>query len=327
MKKSAVVALLLSVWQACAGVTQSIDGVAAYVNDKVITVGDVRDLMAPVEDDLRLRYEGTVLQAKLRQAYRDTLESLIDRKLIVAAFEIEVKGKTDMVDRNVDRKIDEIIRERFLGDRGAFMTALKKQRLTLDELRKLQRESLIVSYMRHREVESRIVVSPREVRDLYEANAAKYARPERVHLRMIVIHGSAAAGERDERQRLAQVTWSNVVAGADFADCARKVSQDSRAENGGDWGWIDLGDLRKEVASVTAPLKVGEVSPVVSVESDYYILKLEARQAAGRVPFEEARKDIEQDLRRKETERRYNTWIQRLRKDAYVQVAQDLAGE
>jgi parvulin-like peptidyl-prolyl isomerase len=226
----------------------------------------------------------------------------------------------EAIEKLVDKRVGELIQDRFDGNRQELMKALKKERLTFDEWRQRFRERIIVGLMRQREVESQVVVSPQAVRDTYETNKVKYSRPERVKLRVIVIHGATNETDRAVRLKLAEETAARVKAGEDFGDQARQFSEDGKANKGGDWGWVEPSDLRKELAEAATATAAGACSGVVVEEGDFYILKVEDRQAAGMVPFEEVRAPIEKELRRKETRRLLDLWIERLKRNAYVEI-------
>lgn len=298
----------------------AIDGVAAYVNDAFITVGEVREAMAPMVPELREVYQGAELQGKLRETYDDVLQSMIEDKLIVSAYEADTKLNKDAMSRHVERRVTEFIEERFGGDRQEFLKTLKDEHMPYEEWHRRMRDRLIVGMMRQKEVESQVVIPPREVRQVYEENAAKYQRPERVRLSVIVIHGGTNEESRAAKLKVAVETLAQLNGGASFADTAKRVSEETKAQTGGDWGWLDSADLRRELAEAVRPLGFGKLSGVVNVEGDYYLIKLIGRQVAGVTPFDEARAGIEKDLRRKETKRLYKIWVDRLRKNAYIQV-------
>src|SRR5438034_8321346 len=63
-----------------------VDGVAAIVNDKVITYSEVRDYVQPVVAQLRRNVSGKELIEKVRAAQVDALNNLIERSLILQEF-------------------------------------------------------------------------------------------------------------------------------------------------------------------------------------------------------------------------------------------------
>lgn len=302
------------------GAATTIDGVAAYVNDAVITVSEVREAVAPLVPQLRQIYEGADLDARIKEVSAEALDDLINAKLILKACDADEKISKEGLDKYVEKKISEFIQNRFGGERPEFLKALKEEHLTLEEWRRRMRERIIVGMMRNREVESKVVISPKDVIKVYECTPAKYHRDEQVHVRVLLIHGATNGTDRAVREASAKSARATLASGGEFADLARRLSEDGKADKGGDWGWVDLKDLRSELASAVKTLKPGAVSEVITMDGDFYLVKLEERREAGLVPFEEVRVAIEKDLRRKEIRRLTTLWMERLRKDAYIQI-------
>ena len=67
-------------------------------------------------------------------------------------------------------------------------------------------------------------------------------------------------------------------------------------------------------------LQPGQVSPVLKMDDDFYLLKLEERQAAGGKTLEAVYAELDGDLRQKDAERIYKEWIKRLRQKFYVKL-------
>lgn len=320
MKKtvSALAACLVAQW--AAGAAATLDGVAAYVNDSVVTVGEVREAMGPMMPQLRQLYAGAELDAQEQELYDDTLDDLINAKLIMKAYEADTKINKDGVEKYVEKRITEFIKDKYDGDRQEFLKTLRDAHISMEEWRRQMRERIIVGMMKSREVDAKVVMSPREVRRVYEENARKYTRAAQAKIRVIMIQGATNETDRVLRDKSAAESLAKIRAGADFAEIARNVSEDGKAREGGEWGWTEIRDLRPELAAPVAALKVGEVSGVVRMDGNYYLVKLEDRKAAGPVPFDEVRAEIEKALRREEIKRVAKVWITRLRKDAYIQI-------
>ena len=82
-------ALLPLCCAAFAAEPEVINGIAAVVNGDVITFSQVRDLSAPREKLLRSQYSGAELEKGLKEAREAALKDLIDRRLIIQAFQKE----------------------------------------------------------------------------------------------------------------------------------------------------------------------------------------------------------------------------------------------
>src|SRR6187401_2472469 len=103
---------------------ESVNGIAAIVNDKVITYSEVRDVVEPRERLLRAQYSGDELVKKITELRKAALQDLIDRQLIIQAFD---KEKLAIPPHFVDERVEAVIKENFGGDRAAFIKTMEAQ--------------------------------------------------------------------------------------------------------------------------------------------------------------------------------------------------------
>ena len=312
MKKTfQVVAVLLVLGAMSAGAVVA-DRFAAQVNNRVITVSDVLGSMGPMRQRLMDLYTGAELEKKMEEAYRVQLDALVDRALML---EEAKRQEQKLPEQIVDGRINEIIHDRFDNNRTKFFEALTEERLTLDEWRKEARDFITLSLLRRKEVGEKVVVTPGDVQALYKIRQASYRVPEKVHLRALMLRGFAANAEQQAGE-----LRKRCVAGEKFEDLAREFSKGSGADKGGDWGWQQPSELRKELRAAVDALQPGQVSPVVKMDDDFYLLKLEERQAASCKTLDAVYAELDGDLRQKGAERIYKDWIKRLRQKYYVKL-------
>jgi parvulin-like peptidyl-prolyl isomerase len=76
----------------------------------------------------------------------------------------------------------------------------------------------------------------------------------------------------------AQDVLKEVKAGGDFAELAKKYSQDSSAANGGDLGFFGKGQMVKEFEDVAFKLEPGQTSDLVKTQYGYHIIKVVAKK-------------------------------------------------
>ena len=325
MKRLLLICLLIgsNLWSATPGRARErlipVDGVAAKVNDRAITIGEVMVAVQPLERRLRMSYTGRELMQRLEAAYEQVLESMIERALIVEEFK---RRDGQMPRQAVDQQVQAIIAENFGGDRGRFLQQLREEGMTLQEWREEIRDQLIVMMLRNEEVSPRVVVSPRQIRAAYESRLHEFQQAAEARVRMITLpqpDPEAHAEAPDAPLALAEQLRDRVHAGESFAELARTYSQDPRAVRGGDWGWIDPGVLRPELATIAARLDPGEISEVIETAEAYYLLTVEERREARTIPFHDVRDDLADAVRREEEERIYRAWIERLRQRHHVE--------
>lgn len=127
---------------------------------------------------------------------------------------------------------------------------------------------------------------------LLERYARDYANkpgPEEVHARNIMLRSEDEAMDALEQLKK----------GADFAELAHKVSQDTTAPVGGDLGWQQLDGFNAEIGAVVFALAPGQMTayPVKSV-GGFFIVKVEERRRRPALAFAEVRERILQTLLR-----------------------------
>ncbi len=296
-----------------------VDGVAAIVNGDVITLSQVRELVAVRERALRGSLRGQELIDKVKEARLASLKDLIDRQLILQDFK---KQGFNIPDRVIEQRINDLVKEEFGGDRKAFVNMLLAQSYTLQKFRDLEKDKVIVQAMRQKYASPNLVVSPQRVEAFYQANAAKYSTPEQVKMRMIVLGATPTEpGATAQSQRtIAEEIRTKLVGGADFARMAEMYSEDGTRETGGDWGWIEKGTLNEDLTKAAFKLKAGEISPLVELGGNFYIITVEARKNSTTRPLAELRPEIEKELLQEERIKQMDKWVDTLRAKAFIKM-------
>jgi len=294
---------------------QVLDGVAAEVNSDVITFSQVRELTAPIENAARANLSGAALSEKIKEVRTRAVNDLIDRQLILQEFR-KMKGAA-IPSHVVDDRITALIREEFGGDRSAFLKTIAAQGYSLDRLRKMEEEKVIVQAMRAREVKSDPMIPASRIQAFYDERRQEWTTNDEVKLRMIkIIPGK----EPEKKQQMIREIRDKIVRGAEFADLARIYSEDSTQDAGGDWGWVKRGDLSPDMERVVFGLKKGKVSDVVTLNQTYYLLLAEDRKDGVTKPLKEVRDQIEKYLLQQERQKMQQGWLERLRKKAYIKI-------
>ncbi len=296
-----------------------VDGIAAVVNSNVITYGQVRELLMFRQRSLNELYQGDELREKMKESQDAALKDLIDRQLIIDSFKEQGFQIPEYV---IEDRIQNIIREEFGGDRIAFVRTLRAQGFSLSRFREIEREKIIVQAMRQRAVRSDFVISPDKVESFYRRNLAEYSTPEEIRLSMIVLRVEEDGSDDPAaaKRTMAEEIRGKLADGADFAGMAQMYSEDSSADIGGDWGWIDRKTLNEQLNRVAFSLQPGQLSGVIQVGDSFYIMRVEARKAAVTKPLAEMRDEISKKLFEEERLRLQEQWIETLREKAYVKV-------
>jgi peptidyl-prolyl cis-trans isomerase SurA len=294
---------------------EAVDGIAAVVNGDVITYSQVRSVSAPREKVLRAQYTGDELANKVNEVHKAALQDLIDRQLILQAFQ---KEKYEIPDHFVDERMHEIIRESFGGDRHTFVKTLEAQNYTLGEFKKLETERMIVQAMRSKNVKHNMAISPTKIEEYYRTHRDEFTSKEEIKLRMIMIPSRADTGNAAAQKAMAEEILGKLANGASFERLAQIYSEDSTRELGGDWGWIERKTLAAPLEQVAFNLPVGRVSRIIDYNGNYYILKVEDKRGGETKPLKQVRDEIEKKLTQLEAQQLQEKWIASLRSKAYI---------
>lgn len=143
--------------------------------------------------------------------------------------------------------------------------------------------------------------------------------------RHILIKTSELMPESDAKTRLLEVRQSIVDGGADFADQARRFSDDGSATQGGDLGWISPGDTVPEFEEAMNALQDGQVSGAVQSGFGWHLIQVLERRNAD-VSVEQKRQQARLAIRGLKSDEAYQDWQRQLRDRAYVEYRTGAAG-
>ena len=291
-----------------------VDGVAAEVNGEPITVSDVIDNMGDRAKVMKLTLEA-LPQEDIQRLYSVCLDGLIRSKLALQEYE---SGEMRLPDWIIDQRVSEIIDSAYGGDRSKLIDELARQKKTFTEWRdELQRETILMA-MRQMNVDKGVLVGPAEILKYYRDHEAEFTRPAGTHLLLIQLKPQPDETPEAFESRVA--TIRKRLDKEPFQEIARFFSVDSHAANGGDWGWMDPDNFRKELATALNALPVGEISDPIVTPAGVYILRKEGVRESGLQPLDSVRDEIVATLRRQESERLFREWTDKLRAKAQMRI-------
>lgn len=296
---------------------EMVSGIAAIVNDEIITSYDVEKETAILAKEAEKK--GPVSAAARGELRSSALNRLIDRKLTEQKIkELDIK----VTEEEVRQAIEDVKKQNNLSQE-ALVAALAGQGLSFDQYRAQLKEQLERLRLMSQEVRAKIQVGEKEMREYYAANPTKYGAEEQFRARHIFFRLGKDATSQDIRRVM--MTAANVLfearSGKDFAELARKNSDDPGAKtDGGDLGTFKKGEMLPEIEATVLKMKPGEISELVVTTAGIHIIKLEERTAGKPKPFEEVKGEIEETLYRKKSEDRFNQWLADLRKGASIEI-------
>jgi peptidyl-prolyl cis-trans isomerase D len=122
-------------------------------------------------------------------------------------------------------------------------------------------------------IRSKIVVPQADIERAYNENINQYETPEQIRASHILLK---TEGKDDaEVKARAEAILTQAKAGADFAELAKKSSEDEgTAPKGGDLDFFGRGKMVPEFDQAAFALKPGQISDLVKTQYGYHIIKL-----------------------------------------------------
>lgn len=290
---------------------------AAQVNDSVITRQRVQHGVEALMQAKHLNYGGMTNPGQYKEMERQVLEELIAQELLwqeanrqgFSATSVELEQALGQLRQGYSSE------EAFLGD-------LRQGGFTAESYRDDLGRQIAVRHFIDEMLMSRVALSSEEVRDAYVANQAQLIQPEQVNARHILIAlpptaddaAIAAARETIERVRV------EAKAGTDFAELAKRHSQDSTAVKGGELGFASRGSFVKPFEDAAFALKAGDISDIVRTRYGFHVIKLEARREARPLTEAEAAPHLRRYLASKKLQEVLQEEVKSLRAKGHVDV-------
>ena len=253
-------------------------GIAAIVNDEVISLYDLEERL-----DLLIITSNQKDSAQLRKRLtRQILNRLIDEKLkLQDAKRLGIKvaqGKLEQAfsDMEKQNKMPQGGLTKFLKSKGIDRLSLLNQ----------IEASMAWGDTVNKKFRYQISSSEEEIDDVINDIRESKGKPE--YLTSEIFLPVSNPNKTLEIQRNADRLIEQIAGGANFSALARNYSQSASAAVGGDLGWVRQGQLVENLNSALSTLQKGSVSKAIRTISGYYImLKRDQRTGLGLPPSQE----------------------------------------
>ncbi|MEA3305903.1 MAG: peptidylprolyl isomerase [Candidatus Omnitrophota bacterium] len=292
-----------------------IDKIVAVVNGEIITQHEMALYLIPVFEEHKKEYTGRRLREKMVEAEEVLLNQLIDDKLILSEAKKKGVGATD---EEIDSKL-QTVRDRFESEKQ-FRDALASQNMPLSGLRENFKNEIIKSKLIRKEVGWKVIITPLEVKQYYDAHIDDFKESERAVVFNILIKQDSAGMTDEKAGFLIGKIHGLLEDGGDFKELAIEYSHGPNAKDGGNLGLVKKGQMFEEIDEVIFSLKEGEISGIVKSPLGYHLFKVTEKYRGNVKDFYAVNSEIEELIYKKKIEKSFKKWLKELRKDAYISI-------
>jgi peptidyl-prolyl cis-trans isomerase SurA len=304
MKPSKLLLLAVSLAAAAATRAEIVERVVARVNGDIVTLSEfeARQLAAVQQG----RVAPAEIETFLRENNARLLQEAIDDVLILQrGEELGIRLRPEYV----QEVIDGIKKENNIADDAELQRQLRREGMSLDDLKRNIERSIVRRQVLTRELEAKATVNEAEARAEYERDKAAFTRRASVHLHEIVVPDEGLARTLAEGAR----------AGEDFAALARARSTAPSRDAGGDLGVLHRGEMNAALEAAAFALPVGGVSEPLPTEGGYRIIRATEKKEGSVASFDEVKDEIIKRLSQERATRAYDSYVEGLRKSAVTQ--------
>ena len=295
-------------------VPEQLPEVVARVNGEAINKSDLERAVRDIEG----RAGGPVPPEQRDRVYRGLLDRLVGYRLLVQEANTR---KVAVPDADVDQRMN-AIRQQFPNEEE-FKKQLDARHLTVEQIRTDARADMAIGKMVDDEIGKKVAPTTEAVKAFYDENPQSFKAPETVkasHILVSVPANADAAAKAKAREK-AEGLLKDVKAGKDFAELAKANSDDpGSAQNGGDLGYFQQGQMVGPFNDAAFSLKPGTTSELVETQFGFHIIKVVDKKDAHTVTLDEARPKIQEYLEQQNRQKETEAFVNALRTKGKVEI-------
>jgi parvulin-like peptidyl-prolyl isomerase len=319
--KKIIICTAIALTAISASAAELLEAIVVRVGDRIVTRTQyerrLRDTYSEID-----RTATPERKAALREEARLSLTNEMISELLI-------KDRADRLgitvsDAELKEAVNRLKQQYGITTDAQFEESLHSSGLTRAEMEARLRDTLTTNKVFGKELRSREQLSDAELRERYNREKETFRLPERAHLREIVVLKPETGSVEEARTRANEIGEAARKPGTDFANLATTMSDSGTKEKGGDLGEVAKGDLVGELDKAVFAAPQGAILGPIETKSAWHIMKVEARLPSEVPAFDSVKDKLKQDASEETFERDYKAYIETLRKDAYVQINQDM---
>lgn len=250
---------------------QELQGIAAVVNDDVISMYDLYARLKAVLSSLEIKDSPEVRRELMPQIIR----SLVDERLKLQ----EAKKEKVSVSKSRIEKAVRFLEKKSGVEEGKFEEYLALKGVDFSTLETQIRTDLIWRELIERRLLPLIDVGKEEIDEVIERMKQNKGEPE--HLVAEIFLQVDTPGQERKIEATAEKLMGYLKEGRSFPQLASQFSHSASAATGGDIGWVLPGDLDEEVEKALAAMGKNQVVGPIRSLTGFHILLLRDKRISG----------------------------------------------
>lgn len=321
MKKTLLTAVLLLA-AGSASAAQLLEGIVVRVGDRIVTRSQYERRLRDTFREIDATAPAEQRAAEKTKARQNLVNEMVSELLL--------RDRADRVgitvsDAEVQQSIVRMKQQYNITTDAQFEESLRTSGMTKPEMEARLRESILTSKLFARELRSRADLSDAELRERYNREKERFRLPERAALREIVVLKPEDPSKIEEaRTRATEIAEAARKPGTNFGNLASTMSEAGTKEKQGDMGEVAKGDLVPEIDKAVFNAATGTILGPIESRSAWHIIKVEQRLPSEVPAFESVKSQLRASVDDETFQRDYKAYIDTLRKDAFIQINEQM---
>jgi peptidyl-prolyl cis-trans isomerase SurA len=254
--------------------------IAQEVIDKIVAVVD-KEIILQSELDLQVNLESAQrrLDPKDKALRARVLDGMISQKLLYAQAQLD---SIEVSDEEVNQQLDYQMNF-FIQQYGSREKVEQTYGMSIERIKREFKEDTRKNMMAERVKQKKfgaVEISRKDVDDFYNSYKDSLGLiPEKFTLSHIFLNPKATDKVKNKAYKLAEKLLDSLKRGGDFADLAKKFSDDpGSASQGGDLGTVKRGVFYPQFEAAAYSLTSNEISPIIESPVGFHIIQLLERK-------------------------------------------------
>ncbi|MFQ5862503.1 MAG: peptidylprolyl isomerase [Candidatus Brocadiales bacterium] len=296
--------------------------IVAVVNDAIITEEDVQRRAAGAVADAFKKYKGQELRSRVNQILEEVLNELVDRQLMVQKAHTLI-DENPYVLEDIEKDLDSFLKDAVeeVGSLSKFYEIALKEGINPTEKKTELRDDLMVERLLNEFVYNKINISPKDIREYYQAHRNEFAQERSVKIRQLILKFSSYPSKKEARKKAEEIR-DRAIKGENFEALAKEFSEGPRASEGSLWDFDEVLSMKGIIRKAALGLEKGQVSDIIQTATGLHILKAEDVRPASEPDFETLQEQIKDILFKQEAAKKKRAYVRELKKSAVIKVVQ-----
>jgi len=301
--------------------TKVVDEVVAQVNDGVITLSKVkREIKNIIDAEVQQGKDRATIQKQVDEKQGELIANLINEELMVQ--KAKEAGLDKDADIEVNQRFAQIMKENGIKTIEALYKQMEGTGVNPQDIREVWRKQAIRELVIQREVQSKLYwePTPAQVKTYFDANKAKFTKPETVALSEIFL-SFAGRDEAAVRAKAKQLVIQ-LRTGGDFEKLAVENSdRENVASTKGKVDTFDIKQLDPKFVTAIKGMKKGGITEPIDIDTvGVTILRVDDRTDASAESYFDER-NVRVAMMSEKMPARQKEFFAKLREDAYIKIS------